>query len=159
MGTCCLHLQGRIGYITTVGDSHTHTIQIFADVTTPSSMVMKEVADCYVKLVTIYQTTQRHISEDSITFTAATTRTRNFRQHILMRGVWKWLSITKKEFPKRTYSKPSLIWMSDNLDWSMKNVVHSRVHTLKDTWHIGRHMSHLFVQTKLDSFFKPTLWN
>jgi hypothetical protein len=26
---------------------------------------------------------------------------------------------------------------------------------VKDTWHLGRQMSHLSVQTKLDSFFKP----
>jgi hypothetical protein len=28
---------------------------------------------------------------------------------------------------------------------------------LEDTWHLGRQMSHLPVQTKLDSFFKPAL--
>jgi hypothetical protein len=39
----------------------------------------------------------------------------------------------------------------------MKNAVHSSVHTLKDTWHLGRQMSHLSIQTKLDSFFKPAL--
>jgi hypothetical protein len=33
----------------------------------------------------------------------------------------------------------------------MKNAVHSRVHTLKDTWHLGRQMSHLSVQTKLET--------
>jgi hypothetical protein len=37
----------------------------------------------------------------------------------------------------------------------MKNAVHSCVHTLKDTWDLGRQMSHLSVQTKLDSFFRP----
>jgi hypothetical protein len=30
-------------------------------------------------------------------------------------------------------------------------------HTLKCTWHLGRQMSHLSVQTKLAGFFKPTL--
>jgi hypothetical protein len=39
----------------------------------------------------------------------------------------------------------------------MKNAVHSRVGTLKDTWHLGRQMSHLSVQTKLDGLFKPAL--
>jgi hypothetical protein len=39
----------------------------------------------------------------------------------------------------------------------MKNAVHGWVHTLKDAWHLGRQMSHLSVQTKLDSFFKPVL--
>jgi hypothetical protein len=40
----------------------------------------------------------------------------------------------------------------------MKNAVHSWVHTLiKDKWHLGRRISHLSVQTKLDSFFKPAL--
>jgi hypothetical protein len=27
----------------------------------------------------------------------------------------------------------------------------------KDTWHLGRQMSHLSAQKKLDSFFKPAL--
>jgi hypothetical protein len=45
------------------------------------------------------------------------------------------------------YSKPSLIRLA----------VHSWVHTLKDTWRLGRQMSHLSVQTNLDSFFKPAL--
>jgi YHS domain-containing protein len=35
--------------------------------------------------------------------------------------------------------------------------VHNGVHTLKDTWHLGRQMSILCVQTKLDNFFKPAL--
>jgi hypothetical protein len=39
----------------------------------------------------------------------------------------------------------------------MKNAVHSRVLTLKDTRHLGRKMSHLSVQAKLDGFFKPAL--
>jgi hypothetical protein len=40
----------------------------------------------------------------------------------------------------------------------MKNAVHSRVHTLKDTWDLGRQMSHLYVHTKLlTGFFKPAL--
>jgi hypothetical protein len=29
--------------------------------------------------------------------------------------------------------------------------------TLKDIWHLRREMSHLSVQTKLDSFYKPAL--
>jgi hypothetical protein len=33
----------------------------------------------------------------------------------------------------------------------------SLMHTLKDTWHLGRQMSHLSIQTTLDSFFKPAL--
>jgi hypothetical protein len=37
----------------------------------------------------------------------------------------------------------------------MKNAVHSWVHTLKDIWHLRRQMSHLSVQTKLDSLFRP----
>jgi hypothetical protein len=28
---------------------------------------------------------------------------------------------------------------------------------IKDRWHLGRQMSHLSVQTKLDSFFKAAL--
>jgi hypothetical protein len=32
-----------------------------------------------------------------------------------------------------------------------KNAVRSRVHTLKDTWHLGRQMTHLSVQTKLET--------
>jgi hypothetical protein len=47
--------------------------------------------------------------------------------------------------------------MSDNPGQNMKNAVHSCVHALKDTWRLGRQMSHLSVQTKLDSFFKPAL--
>jgi hypothetical protein len=52
------------------------------------------------------------------------------------------------------YSKPSLIWLqlirvSDNLDQIMKNAVHSCVHTLKDTWHLGRHMSHCVFRQNL----------
>jgi hypothetical protein len=43
------------------------------------------------------------------------------------------------------------IRMSDNPDRNMKNAVHSWVHTLKDTWHLGRQMSHLSVQTKLET--------
>jgi hypothetical protein len=39
----------------------------------------------------------------------------------------------------------------------MKNAVHSSVHTLTDTWHLGRQMSHLSVQPELDCFFKPAL--
>jgi hypothetical protein len=46
--------------------------------------------------------------------------------------------------------------MSDNLDQNMKNAVH-RVLTLKDTLQLGRQMSHLPVQAKLDSFFKLAL--
>jgi hypothetical protein len=30
-------------------------------------------------------------------------------------------------------------------------------YTLKDTWNLGRQISHLSVQTKPDSFFKPAL--
>jgi hypothetical protein len=30
----------------------------------------------------------------------------------------------------------------------MKNAVHISVHALKETWHLGRQMSHLSVQTK-----------
>jgi hypothetical protein len=30
-------------------------------------------------------------------------------------------------------------------------------YVLQDTWHLGRQMSRLSVQTKLDSFFKPAL--
>jgi hypothetical protein len=36
----------------------------------------------------------------------------------------------------------------------MGNAVHSRVHTLKDTWDLGRQMSHLSAQTTLDGLFK-----
>jgi hypothetical protein len=43
--------------------------------------------------------------------------------------------------------------MSDNPDQNMKSSVHSSEHT----WHLGRQMSHLSVQTKLDAFFKPAL--
>jgi hypothetical protein len=39
----------------------------------------------------------------------------------------------------------------------MENALHSCVHALKDTWHLGTQMSHLSVQTKLDSFFRPAL--
>jgi hypothetical protein len=39
----------------------------------------------------------------------------------------------------------------------MKNAFHSRVHALKDTWHLGRQMNLLSVQTKLDGFFRPAL--
>jgi hypothetical protein len=39
----------------------------------------------------------------------------------------------------------------------MKNAVHSWVHTSKETWLLGRQMSHLSVQAKLDRFFKPAL--
>jgi hypothetical protein len=39
----------------------------------------------------------------------------------------------------------------------MEIAVHSWVHTLKGSRHLGRQMSHLSVQTKLDSFFKPAL--
>jgi hypothetical protein len=38
-----------------------------------------------------------------------------------------------------------------------KHSVHTRVHTLKDTWHLARQMGHLCVQTKLDGFFIPEL--
>jgi hypothetical protein len=56
--------------------------------------------------------------------------------------------------------QPSLIrlhWiqLSENPDSNPKNAVHSL--TLKDTWHLGRQVSHLSVQTRLDSFFKPAL--
>jgi hypothetical protein len=47
--------------------------------------------------------------------------------------------------------------MSNNPDWNMKNAVHSSAHSLKDTWHLGRQISHLSVQTKLDSFFKSAV--
>jgi hypothetical protein len=33
----------------------------------------------------------------------------------------------------------------------------NELNTLKDTWHFERQMSHLSVQTKLDSFFKLAL--
>jgi hypothetical protein len=33
----------------------------------------------------------------------------------------------------------------------------ARHNTLKDTWHLGRQMSHLSVQAKLDSLLKPAL--
>jgi hypothetical protein len=39
----------------------------------------------------------------------------------------------------------------------MENAVHSSVYNLKDTWHLGRQMSHLSVQTKLDNFLKTAL--
>jgi hypothetical protein len=38
----------------------------------------------------------------------------------------------------------------------MKNSVHRWIHALKDTY-LGRQMSHLSVQTKIDGFFKPAL--
>jgi hypothetical protein len=44
--------------------------------------------------------------------------------------------------------------VSDNPNQNVKNSVHSCVHTVKDTWHLGRQMSHLSVQTKLDSFLQ-----
>jgi hypothetical protein len=46
--------------------------------------------------------------------------------------------------------------MSDNPGRNMKNehAVYTWVHTLKDTWHLGRQMSHLSVQTELDSSIK-----
>jgi hypothetical protein len=43
--------------------------------------------------------------------------------------------------------------MSDNSDQNVKSVVDSWVHT----WHSGRQMSRLSVQTKVDSFIKPAL--
>jgi hypothetical protein len=43
-----------------------------------------------------------------------------------------------------------------NPDRNMKNSVHSWVCALKDTWNVGRQMSHLSVQTKRD-IFKPIL--
>jgi hypothetical protein len=42
-----------------------------------------------------------------------------------------------------------------NPDRNMRNAVHSSVRSLKDTRHLGRQMSHLSVQTQLDSFLKP----
>jgi phosphate-selective porin len=38
-----------------------------------------------------------------------------------------------------------------------ENAVYSWIHTLQDMLHVGRQMSHLSVQTELDSFFKPAL--
>jgi hypothetical protein len=38
-----------------------------------------------------------------------------------------------------------------DLDRNMKNALHSWAHTLKDTWHLGRQMSHVSVQTKLET--------
>jgi hypothetical protein len=57
------------------------------------------------------------------------------------------------------YSKPSLIALQlIRIEiWKMKNAPHRWVHTLKDTWHLGRQMRNLSVQTEPDSFFKPTL--
>jgi hypothetical protein len=57
------------------------------------------------------------------------------------------------------YSKPSLIrlqliWIEV---WKIKTAVHSWAHSLQDIWHLGWQMSHLSVQTNLDSFFKPAL--
>jgi hypothetical protein len=54
----------------------------------------------------------------------------------------------------RLYSKPSLIRIEI---WQMKSAVHSWVHTLKDTWHLGRQMSHLSVQTEFDSFLQACI--
>jgi hypothetical protein len=47
--------------------------------------------------------------------------------------------------------------VSDIPDLKTTNAVHSWIHTLKDTLHLGRQMSHLSVETKLDDFFKPAL--
>jgi hypothetical protein len=33
----------------------------------------------------------------------------------------------------------------------MKNAIHSSVHNLKDTWHLGSQMSHLSDQTELET--------
>jgi hypothetical protein len=59
------------------------------------------------------------------------------------------------QFTVIQYSKPSLFRLQLIRIKVWKNVVHSWVHTLTDTWHLGRLMSHLSVLTKLDSFFKP----
>jgi hypothetical protein len=55
------------------------------------------------------------------------------------------------------YSKPSPIRLqSIHIEiLKMKNAVHNSLHTSKDAWNLGRQMSHLSVQTILDSFFKP----
>jgi hypothetical protein len=47
--------------------------------------------------------------------------------------------------------------VSVNPDRKIKNAVHSSVPISKDTWHLGRQMSHLSVQIKLDRLFKPAL--
>jgi hypothetical protein len=49
------------------------------------------------------------------------------------------------------------IYMSDIADQYVRNVIHRWVYTLKGTWHLGRQMTYLSVQSKLDSFFKPEL--
>jgi hypothetical protein len=41
--------------------------------------------------------------------------------------------------------------------YTVKNAVHSWVHALKHTWHLGRQMSHFSVQTRLEGFFKLVL--
>jgi hypothetical protein len=75
---------------------------------------------------------------------------------LVIKELYTWLQI---------YSKPSLfqlqlIQMLDNPYRNMRNkenAVDSWVHALKETWHLGRQMSHLSIQTKLEGFFKPAL--
>jgi hypothetical protein len=81
---------------------------------------------------------------------------------VLLQNLAKHLPDCTLSRHRRPYSKPllirlQLIQVSDNLDRNMKNVLRSWVCTLKDTWHLGRQMSHLSVEAKLDSFFKPAL--
>jgi hypothetical protein len=50
-------------------------------------------------------------------------------------------------------SKPSLIRLqSIRIEtWNLENALHSWVHNLKDAWHLERQMSHLSVQTELET--------
>jgi hypothetical protein len=79
------------------------------------------------------------------------TRSRIWRPEIQRRNIKQ---CTMVSYCCSEYSKPSLIQlqlirMSDDPNRNMKNAVYSWVHTIKDTWHLGRQMSHLSVHTKL----------
>jgi hypothetical protein len=64
-------------------------------------------------------------------------------------------SATRRSILKLPLANP----ITFNRDRNIKNEIFcSQLSTyLKDTWHLGRQMNHLSVQTKLDSLFKPAL--
>jgi hypothetical protein len=66
-----------------------------------------------------------------------------FTQHIIRSSDFSERDLGLLQSGDLSSNKPSLIRMEDNADRNMKIAVHILVHTLEDTRHLGRQMSHL----------------
>jgi hypothetical protein len=75
------------------------------------------------------------------------------KQNCTIKSFITYTTVCANDHTEYTLANPVTV----NHDRNMKNSVHSRIHTLEDTWHLGRQMSHLSVQTKLEQFLQTCI--